>query len=74
MVQNHKGRGDVVSTPLVKKINYLFEDGFSRRFNGFNNLFGGTDKVTYHLWVKKKIYSQCYFYSRMGYAALLGEI
>ncbi|KAL4182641.1 hypothetical protein AMTRI_Chr11g151190 [Amborella trichopoda] len=80
--QSHKGGGYVVLTPLMKKINCHFEDRFGGRSNGFNvelgtqlkNVFGGTNEVTYHSWVKDGVYSQHYFYSTVGYAVLLDRM
>ncbi|KAL4203683.1 hypothetical protein AMTRI_Chr01g129210 [Amborella trichopoda] len=91
-----------VLTPLVKKINCLFQNGLGRRSNGVNvelgfqfkavflfpnsskdleslfgdlplmrkNLFRGTNEVTYH----SRIKDDCYLYSSVGYAILLGGI
>ncbi|KAL4204267.1 hypothetical protein AMTRI_Chr01g131260 [Amborella trichopoda] len=38
------------------------------------NLFGGSNEMTYHSWVKEGVYYQCYLHSRVCYAALLGGI
>ncbi|KAL4188917.1 hypothetical protein AMTRI_Chr08g204450 [Amborella trichopoda] len=54
---------------LLKNLKFLFGD--LSLF--WKNLFGDTNEVIYHSWVKEGVYSICYCYSRLSYVDILGK-